>query len=200
MFLGAGHDVAGKMAFDELLGMSENAIRGPGVCSGMGTANSMHIVCEALGMALPGSAPVLAELATGCSTTRAPPARRIVADGLGGPEAARHPDAAARFANAARAVLAVVGSINCIKHLQATAIEAGSDLDVYAAVRRLLATHAGAERGAADRRRLDRSVRGGRRRARRDEAARAAADTGALTVTGKTVGENLRDSRSSTPR
>ena len=32
----------------------------PGVCAGMGTANSMHIVCEALGMALPGSAPVLA--------------------------------------------------------------------------------------------------------------------------------------------
>ena len=60
VFLGAGHYVAGKIGFDELLGMSENAIRGPGVCSGMGTANSMHIVCEALGMALPGSAPVLA--------------------------------------------------------------------------------------------------------------------------------------------
>ena len=42
----------------ELHGMGENAIRGPGVCAGMGTANSMHIVCEALGMALPGSAPV----------------------------------------------------------------------------------------------------------------------------------------------
>jgi dihydroxy-acid dehydratase len=35
------------------------------------------------------------------------------------------------FRNAAAAVLAVSGSINCIKHLQATAVEAGLDLDVY---------------------------------------------------------------------
>ena len=60
VFLGAGHHVAGKLSFEELKAMSENAILGPGVCSGMGTANSMHIVCEALGMSLPGSAPVLA--------------------------------------------------------------------------------------------------------------------------------------------
>ena len=40
--------------------MADVAVRGPGVCAGMGTANSMHIVCEALGMALPGSAPVAA--------------------------------------------------------------------------------------------------------------------------------------------
>ena len=44
------------------------------------------------------------------------------------PRAIMTPDA---FANAAMAVLAVAGSINCIKHLQATAIEAGSDLDFY---------------------------------------------------------------------
>jgi dihydroxy-acid dehydratase len=35
------------------------------------------------------------------------------------------------FANAAAAVLAISGSINCIKHLQATAIEAGVDVDVF---------------------------------------------------------------------
>ena len=62
--------------------MSENAIRGPGVCSGMGTANSMHIVCEALGMALPGSAPVLANSERMFDFARAagPPDRR---DGRG---------------------------------------------------------------------------------------------------------------------
>ena len=36
------------------------------------------------------------------------------------------------FRNAAAAVLAVSGSINCIKHLQATAVEAGVDVDVFA--------------------------------------------------------------------
>ena len=43
--------------------MSNNAIRGPGVCSGMATANSMHVVVEALGMSLPGGAPVAANSA-----------------------------------------------------------------------------------------------------------------------------------------
>jgi len=36
------------------------------------------------------------------------------------------------FRNAAASVLAVSGSINCIKHLQATAVEAGVDVDVFA--------------------------------------------------------------------
>ncbi|HEX5634863.1 MAG TPA: dihydroxy-acid dehydratase, partial [Gemmatimonadales bacterium] len=35
------------------------------------------------------------------------------------------------FRNAVAAVLAVSGSINCVKHLQATAVEAGLDLDVF---------------------------------------------------------------------
>jgi dihydroxy-acid dehydratase len=38
---------------------------------------------------------------------------------------------AASFHNAVAAVLAVSGSINCIKHLQATAVEAGVDVDVF---------------------------------------------------------------------
>ena len=40
--------------------MSRCAVTGPGVCAGMGTANSMHLAAEALGMALPGTTPVLA--------------------------------------------------------------------------------------------------------------------------------------------
>jgi dihydroxy-acid dehydratase len=129
VFLGAGHYVAGKIGFDDLLGMSENAIRGPGVCSGMGTANSMHIVCEALGMALPGSAPVLANSERMFAFARAAGARIVamVEEDL----RPRQILTRAAFANAAMAVLAVSGSINCIKHLQATAVEAGSDLDFY---------------------------------------------------------------------
>ena len=53
VFLMAGHVLAGKLAPEKLEAMADNAIRGPGVCSGMGTANSMHIACEALGMSLP---------------------------------------------------------------------------------------------------------------------------------------------------
>ncbi len=55
-----GAVAAGTMTIERLTELTENAITGPGVCAGLGTANSMHIVAEALGMAMPGSAPVLA--------------------------------------------------------------------------------------------------------------------------------------------
>jgi dihydroxy-acid dehydratase len=129
VFMGATHATFGKLAREDLIGMSENAIRGPGVCSGMATANSMHIVCEALGMALPGSAPVLANSPRMIDAARRS-ARRIVQMVLDDlrPRAVM---TAGSFHNAVAAVLAVSGSINCIKHLQATAVEAGVDVDVF---------------------------------------------------------------------
>ena len=60
VFIGSVQAMFGKLSKDALAGMCDHAITGPGVCAGMGTANSMHIVCEALGMTLPGAAPVLA--------------------------------------------------------------------------------------------------------------------------------------------
>src|SRR5215469_10491965 len=60
VFAYAGHVAAGRMTVEELAEMSSRAVAGPGVCAGMGTANSMHIAAEALGMALPGTTPVLA--------------------------------------------------------------------------------------------------------------------------------------------
>jgi dihydroxy-acid dehydratase len=95
----------------------------------MGTANSMHIVCEALGMTLPGSAPVLANSPKMFDLARQS-GRRIVEmvwDDLT-PRQILTPGA---FRNAAASVLAVSGSINCVKHLQATAVEAGVDVDVF---------------------------------------------------------------------
>ncbi len=129
VFLGSVQAMFGKLSKETLRGMCDHAIGGPGVCSGMGTANSMHIVCEALGMALPGCAPVLANSPKMFDFARRS-ARRIVEmvwDDLK-PRDILTPGA---FRNAAAAVLAVSGSINCIKHLQATAIEAGVDVDVF---------------------------------------------------------------------
>src|SRR5678810_1279302 len=62
-FLQAGYLASGGITLEDLTGMADNAVRSPGVCAGRGTANSMHIVCEALGMALPGASPVLANSA-----------------------------------------------------------------------------------------------------------------------------------------
>jgi len=129
IFRFAGHVNAGRMTVDELGQMSRCAVTGPGVCAGMGTANSMHLAAEALGMALPGTTPVLA-LGPAMWRAVAAAGERIV--GLVEedvrPRSILTPTA---FANAVTAILAVSGSVNCLKHLQAIAVEAGADVDVY---------------------------------------------------------------------
>jgi dihydroxy-acid dehydratase len=129
VFLGSVQAMFGKLSKETLRGMCDHAIGGPGVCSGMGTANSMHIVCESLGMALPGCAPVLANSPKMFDFARRS-GRRIV-DMVWDDLKPRDILTPGAFRNAAAAVLAVSGSINCIKHLQATAIEAGVDVDVF---------------------------------------------------------------------
>jgi len=135
VFYGSVQKSFGKLSAEELRGMSENAIRGPGVCSGMATANSMHVVCEALGMVLPGSAPVLANSPKMFDSARRSGQRivEMVLEDLK-PRDILTPGA---FHNAVAAVLAVSGSINCIKHLQATAIESQLDIDVFELVNEL---------------------------------------------------------------
>ncbi|HUY04114.1 MAG TPA: dihydroxy-acid dehydratase [Rhodocyclaceae bacterium] len=191
VFLAAGHHLVGKVSLERLTGMSENAIRGPGVCSGMGTANSMHIVCEALGMALPGSAPVLANSPRMFDFVRRS-GQRIVAmveEDLR-PRSILTPEA---FANAAKTILSLSGSINVIKHLQAIAVEAKCDIDVYALFERY-----------ADQTPVLCAVRpNGDTTIEELEAAGGAQavmkrlepllETSALTVSGHSVADNLRD-------
>jgi dihydroxy-acid dehydratase len=130
IFRYAGHVAAGRMTVEELAEMSACAVTGPGVCAGMGTANSMHIAAEALGMALPGSTPVLAN-GPGMWDAVARAGSRIVAmvaEDLR-PRDILTPGA---FRNAVTAMLAVSGSVNTLKHLQAVAVEAGCDVGVHA--------------------------------------------------------------------
>jgi dihydroxy-acid dehydratase len=129
IFTYAGHVAAGRMTVEELADMSSCAVTGPGVCAGMGTANSMHIAAEALGMALPGSTPVLAGSARMWQAV-ADAGRRIV-ELVEQDVRPRDILTAGAFRNAVTAVLAVSGSVNCLKHLQAVAVETGCDADVY---------------------------------------------------------------------
>ncbi|HEX5110509.1 MAG TPA: dihydroxy-acid dehydratase [Vicinamibacterales bacterium] len=130
VFIGSVQAMFGRLSQETLAGMCDSAITGPGVCAGMGTANSMHIACEALGMTLPGSAPVLANSPRMFDVARRS-GRRIV-EMVWEDLKPRDILTRAAFTNAAAATLAVSGSINCVKHLQATAVEAGTDVDVFA--------------------------------------------------------------------
>lgn len=135
VFLYAGHVATGRMTVEELAEMSACAITGPGVCAGLGTANSMHITAEALGMTMPGSTPVLANSEAMWATVRAAGHRivEMVEEDLR-PRDILTPGA---FHNAVTAILAISGSVNTMKHLQAIAVEAGTDVDVYGLFERL---------------------------------------------------------------
>jgi dihydroxy-acid dehydratase len=129
VFIGSVQAMFGKLSKEALAGMCDHAITGPGVCAGMGTANSMHIVCEALGMTLPGAAPVLANSPKMFALARQS-GHRIV-EMVWEELTPRKILTSGAFHNAAASVLAVSGSINCVKHLQATAVEAGVDVDLF---------------------------------------------------------------------
>ena len=191
VFLGSVQAMFGKLSKETLRGMCDHAIGGPGVCSGMGTANSMHIVCEALGMALPGCAPVLANSPKMFDFARRS-GRRIVEmvwDDLK-PRDILTPGA---FRNAAAAVLAVSGSINCIKHLQATAIESGVDVDVFQLFNDLgedVPVLSAVSPNGSDTIEAFEAAGGARALMKQLESR---LDLDALTVTGRTVRDNLAD-------
>lgn len=124
-----GAYTAGSLSFKKLTELTEHAIEGPGVCAGLGTANTMHVIAEALGMAMPGSAPVRAGSDEMYARAREA-GRRIVAmvdEGL----SARKVLTREAIANALLVDLAIAGSVNSARHLQAIAVETDVDLDVY---------------------------------------------------------------------
>jgi dihydroxy-acid dehydratase len=191
VFLKSGYVASGAITVSELADMADVAVRSPGVCAGMGTANSMHVVCEALGMALPGSAPVAANSRKMMDHVRQAGARivEMVWQDLK-PRTIITPGA---VRNAVLMVLALSGSINCVKHLQAIATEAELDVDVY----QLFADY-------AEKIPLLAAIRpNGNGLIEELEAAGGAravlkrllryVDGTALTVTGKTLGDELAD-------
>ena len=135
VFAGAGRTAAGELPVDELREMAEHAVTGPGVCQGMGTANTMHMAAEALGMTMPNASPARAN---GPRMWRSVDGagRRIVEmvrEGL----RPRDVMTAANFSNAVTVMLSASGSINSVKHLQAVAVEAGLDIDIWGEFERL---------------------------------------------------------------
>jgi dihydroxy-acid dehydratase len=168
--------------------MAENAIMGPGVCAGMATANTMHSTVEALGMCLPGHAPVRANGPKMQANARAA-ARRIVKmvrEDL----RPRQILSEGAFRNAIATVLAVSGSINAIKHLQAVCEEAENGLDIFQMWEEMAHIPVlSAVRPTGDVR-IEQFEDAGAARAVLKQL-ESVIDTSVLTCTGKTLAENL---------
>ena len=109
--------------FEEIIA---GACPGPGACSMMGTAATMAIVAEALGLALPGAA--TAPAASAKRRELAFQSGRAVVQQLRHRHSARRYLTPHSFENAIRVVLALGGSSNAVLHLLALAAEAGVPL------------------------------------------------------------------------
>jgi dihydroxy-acid dehydratase len=182
---------AGTMTIEELGELADAAIGGPGVCAGLATANTMHVLAETMGMALPGAAPIRAD-SERMRVLAADAGRRIVTM-IGEGLTARRILTAEAIENGIRVAMALGGSVNCVRHLAAVATEADLDLDVVALFEELGedTTLLAAIRPNGTDQVWDLERVGGVRAVLRTLLPRLHGD--AMTVTGRTVAENSAD-------
>jgi len=128
MFEAVGAVAAGKMSEKELDEMECSACPTCGSCSGMFTANSMNCVTEVLGMGLPGNGTIPAVY--GDRIALAKKAGMAVMDMLNKGITARMIMNKEAFDNALAADMALGCSTNTLLHLPAIAHEAGVDIDL----------------------------------------------------------------------
>jgi len=136
VFEAVGAHAAGRIELETLRAVEAAACPGPGSCGGMYTANTMSSAIEALGMSLPYSSTLAAEDDEKIESARASGEAvvRLVELGL----TPRKIMTREAFENAIRVVMAVGGSTNAVLHLLAIARSAGVDLtiDDFEAIRR----------------------------------------------------------------
>jgi dihydroxy-acid dehydratase len=129
VFEGVGNYAAGKMTERELCALERVACPGAGACGGQFTANTMAMVSEAIGLAIPGSAGAPAPYTTRDEYAAASgrTVMQLVAQQI------RPRDIVTRRAleNAATVVAATGGSTNAALHLPAMAHEAGIEFDLF---------------------------------------------------------------------
>jgi len=129
VFEGVAEHKIGKISDEELKDLECSSCPSVGSCSGMFTANSMNCLCEALGIALPGNGTILAT-APERKDLWSNSAKRIVELALEGAPTAKQLATTDAFHNALTLDMAMGGSTNTILHTLAVANEAGTQLDL----------------------------------------------------------------------
>ena len=128
VFEGVGACALGKISEKELSDIERAACPGEGACGGMFTANTMSSVAEAIGMALPGSAsaPAVDSRRDADAFAAGEAVVNLIRLGI----TARDIMTKKAFENAITIVMALGGSTNAILHLLAIAHEAKIDLTI----------------------------------------------------------------------
>ncbi|WP_235928333.1 dihydroxy-acid dehydratase [Goekera deserti] len=126
VFEGVGACAAGKITREQLTEIEKATCPGEGACGGMYTANTMASAAEALGMSLPGSAapPAPDRRRDGYAVASGEAVVGLLRRGI----TARQIMTKKAFENAITVVMALGGSTNAVLHLLAIAHEADVDL------------------------------------------------------------------------
>ena len=117
----------GEISGEKLRWAKENACPGCGACSFIGTASTMQIMAEALGLALPGSALMPAE-SVGLRECAHAAGRRVVEMIREGGMRPKEIVTRDSFENAILVHAAISGSTNCLLHIPALAHEFGIEI------------------------------------------------------------------------
>lgn len=193
VFEGVGA-VRAKITAAELKQLEDCACPGCGSCSGMYTANSMNCVTEALGLGLPGNGTIPAVLAARHRLAKR--AGMKIMDLLKKNIRPRNIATLAAFKNAIAVDMALGCSTNTVLHIPAVAHEAGIKLDLDLFNRISEKTPNLCKLSPAGRHHIeDLDAAGGIQAVMKVISALGVIDEKAITVTGKTVGGNLKDAR-----
>ncbi len=190
VFEAVGQHAAGNCPLQELIELEKVACPGHGACGGQFTANTMACVAEAIGLSLPNSnmAPAPYKSREEVALAAGEQVMELIAQNI------RPRDIVTRAAleNAARVVAATGGSTNGALHLPAMAHEAGIEFDLFDVAEIFKSTPYIADLKPGGKYvAKDMHDAGGVYMLMKTLLAEGFLDGSCLTVTGKTLGENI---------
>ncbi len=192
VFEAVGQHAKGELTAIEVKQIEEVAIPGPGSCGGMYTANTMASAIEALGMSLPNSS--AQEAISGAKLDDCERAGAAVLNLLQLNIKPRDIMTKAAFENSIKVVIALGGSTNAVLHLIGMARTVDVDLTLDDFVRIGLVTPLLADVRPSGQYMMSELVAiGGIQPLMKRMLDRGMLDGSCLTVTGKTLAENLAD-------
>jgi dihydroxy-acid dehydratase len=194
VFEGVGAYAAGRLSAEKLRELECAACPGAGSCGGLYTANTMAAVAEAIGLALPGSAspPAESEMRARVAYESGRQVMALLKEGIRPRDILTRP----AFENAIVTALAMGGSTNVVLHLLALAREAGVPLSLDDFDRLSRRTPLIADMKPAGRYVMtDLDEAGGVPTVLKYLLEAGLLHGDVLTVTGRTLAENLRDHR-----
>lgn len=127
-FEAVGQYSAGKISEEELMGIERNACPGAGSCGGMFTANTMSSALEAMGMSLPYSSTMAAEDDEKADSTAE--SAKVLLEAIRQQILPSQILTRKAFENAISVIMAIGGSTNAVLHLLAIARTIGVPLSI----------------------------------------------------------------------